>query len=271
LKRFQRKQYKDKGKCGARCNIWVYKSVNIQNNTMNYLFLPLLMITMCIGATAQQKTVFHDRDAEVRKVGDFHSIEVSSAIDLQLSQGTENSVAISAPGEENRDNVKTEVRNGVLKIWYENKQWLRGSGRKTRAYVSVKSLKRLTASGACDVTVNGSLNSEELFLTMSGASDFRGNVKTGSLKIQLSGASDVVISGSTGDLKIGASGASHFKGYDLNADNCRIDASGASDIKITVNKVLSAQASGATSIDYKGSGMIGEIQTSGASNIRKRS
>jgi hypothetical protein len=35
--------------------------------------------------------------------------------------------------------------------------------------------------------------------------------------------------------------------------------------------VLNAEASGATSIDYKGTGMIGEIKTSGASNIRKRS
>lgn len=238
---------------------------------MKYVLLPLLLLTVYAGASAQQKTVFHDKDAEVRNVGDFHSVEVSSAIDLQISQGSENAVAISAPGDENRAGVKTVVKNGVLKIWYEQKKWLRGNGRKTRAYVSVKSLKKLGASGACDITVNGSIATDELFLDLSGASDFRGNVKTGSLKIELSGASDVVISGSAGDLRIDASGASHFKGYDLITENCRVNASGASDIKITVNKVLNAEASGATSIDYKGTGMIGDIRTSGASNIRKRS
>lgn len=238
---------------------------------MSYLILPVLLVITTLTASAQQKTVFHDRDAEVRTVGDFHSIDVSSAIDLQLSQGDENSVAISAPGDENRAGVKTVVKNGVLKIWYEQKNWLKGSGRKTRAYVSVKSLKKLSASGACDITVNGTLNNEELFLDLSGASDFRGNVKVNALKIDLSGASDVVINGAANSLSIDASGASHFKGYDLVAENCRIDASGASDIKITVNKVLNADASGATNIDYKGNGMIGEIKTSGASNIRKRS
>ena len=80
-----------------------------------------------------------------------------------------------------------------------------------------------------------------------------------------------MVGGSAGDVNIEASGASHFKGYDLAAENCRIDASGASDIKITVNKVLNAEASGATTIDYRGTGMIGDIRTSGASNIRKKS
>lgn len=237
---------------------------------MRFIFLSCLLLGFIV-ADAQQKTVFRDPDAELRNVGDFHSIDISSAIDLQLSQGDENSVAVSAPGDENREAIKTVVKNGVLKIWYEQKNWLKGGGGKTRAYVSVKSLKRLNASGACDVTVNGTLTGNELFVGFSGASDFKGSVKTSSLKVDLSGASDVVISGSAGDLSIDASGASHFKGYDLVTENCRVDASGASDIKITVNKVLNAEASGATSIDYRGTGMIGDIRTSGASNIRKRS
>lgn len=237
---------------------------------MKYIFFFCLLLGASV-ADAQQKTVFHDANAEERNVGDFHSIDISSAIDLQLSQGNENSVAVSAPGAENRAGIKTVVRNGVLKIWYEEKNWFRGSGRKTRAYVSVKSLRRLSASGACDVTVNGTLSSDELFVGFSGASDFKGNIKARSLKVDLSGASDIVISGSADELNIDASGASHFKGYDLVTENCKVDASGASDIKITVNKVLNADVSGATSIDYKGSGMIGDIRTSGASNIRKRS
>lgn len=218
-----------------------------------------------------QKTVFHDKDAEIRNVGDFNAVDVSSAIELQLSQGDENVVAVSAPGEENKDGIKTEVRNGVLRIWYDQKKWFRGAGRQVRVYVSAKELNKISASGACDVNINGELKSEVLSLHLSGASDFKGTVNASSLKVDLSGASDVVVRGRVSDLKIGASGASHFKGYDLAAENCRIDASGASDIKITVNKVLSAEASGATNIDYKGTGMIGEIRTSGASNIRKRS
>jgi hypothetical protein len=239
---------------------------------MKYIVLPLLLLSGALLARAQEpKVVFHDKDAQLRDVGDFHAIDVSSAIDLQISQGNENSVAVSAEGDENRAAIKTQVRNGVLKIWYEEKRWRWGNNRKARVYVSAKQLDRIVASGACDVTVNGVLDSRELVIGLSGASDFKGKVNTGSLKFDLSGASDVVVGGSAGDVNIEASGASHFKGYDLAAENCRIDASGASDIKITVNKVLNAEASGATTIDYRGTGMIGDIRTSGASNIRKKS
>lgn len=217
------------------------------------------------------QAVFHDKDAELRQVGDFEGVEVSSAIDLQLSQGNENSVAISAPGEANRSGVKTEVKKGILHIWYENKNWFKGGGRKIRAYVSAKTFRLVAASGACDVMVNGELKSDELAIRLSGASDFKGTVRASNLKIDLSGASDVVIKGSAANLSIDASGASHFKGFDLVTDNCRVDASGATDIKITVNKVLNAEASGATNIDYMGTGMVGDLRTSGASNIRKRS
>jgi len=242
----------------------------LKTRLMKYFLLAFLMFSGLLSVDAQQKTIFHDKDAEIRKVGDFHAIEVSSAIDLQLSQG-ENSVAVSASEQEHRDGIKTVVSSGVLKIWFEEKKWFRGGGKKLRAYVSVRDLDRLSASGACDITVNGELKADEMAIALSGASDFKGRVNAGSLKFRISGASDVVISGSVGDLSVDASGASHFRGYDLEAENCRVEASGASDLKITVNKVLNAKASGATNIDYKGTGMIGEIRTSGASNIRKRS
>jgi len=237
---------------------------------MKYFLLPLFLL-FALLAGDQQKTIFHDKDAEIRKVAEFHSVEISSAIDLQLSQGDEASVAISAPDVENRAGIKTVVNNGVLKIWYEQKRWFKGSGRKIRAYVSVKSLRMLKASGACDITVNGDLQTDEMAMDLNGASDFKGSIIANVLRIDLSGASDVKIRGKVDNLRINASGASHFKGYDLAAENCKIDASGASDIQITVNKELSAEASGATNIDYKGTGMIGDIKSSGASNIRKRS
>ena len=236
---------------------------------MKYIFLSLLMVGAVLVGNAQ--AVFHDKDAELRQVGDFEGVEVSSAIDLQIAQGNENSVAVSAPGDANRAGIKTEVRKGILHIWYENKNWFKGSGRKIRAYVSIKTIRLVSASGACDVVVNGELNSDELVVKLSGASDFKGAVHAKDLKVDLSGASDVVIKGSATNLSIDASGASHFKGYDLSTDNCRVDASGATDIKITVNKVLNAEASGATNIDYMGAGMIGDLRTSGASNIRKKS
>ena len=81
----------------------------------------------------------------------------------------------------------------------------------------------------------------------------------------------MTLSGTMGQLDIEASGASGFKGYDMEVDYCDAKASGASDIKITVNKELSAEASGASDVNYKGSGLIRDVKTSGSSSISKRS
>jgi hypothetical protein len=84
---------------------------------MKYIVLPLLLLSGLLSVQAQeQKTVFHDKDAQLRNVGDFHAIDVSSAIDLQISQGDENSVAVSAEGDENRAAIKTQVRFVVMMI-----------------------------------------------------------------------------------------------------------------------------------------------------------
>ena len=49
-----------------------------------------------------------------------------------------------------------------------------------------------------------------------------------------------------------------------------VSASGASDINITVNKELSAHASGASDIYYKGGGLIKEFHQSGGSTIARK-
>ena len=118
--------------------------------------------------------------------------------------------------------------------------------------------------------VAGTINADSLSLDMSGASDFKGDVKVGNLTLELSGASDAKISGAASTVTIQSSGASDVKGYDLVTEVCNAKASGASDINITVNKELSASASGASDISYKGNGVIKDQHTSGASSVGRK-
>ena len=235
---------------------------------MKKIYLAFVFLTFAGVSFAQLK--INDANAETRPVQAFHGIKVSHAIDLYLSQSDEEVVAVSASKDEYRDRIKTEVQNGVLRIWYDNPpKWSRGD-KKLRAYVSFKALDNLKASGASDVRVTGTIKGNELNIDMSGASDFNGAIDVHSLRVDLSGASDMNVKGSATTLKIDVSGASDFKGFDFEADNCSASASGASDIKITVNKELSAQASGASGVHYKGSGVIRDIKTNGASSVSKK-
>jgi hypothetical protein len=230
-----------------------------------------LAIMLLGGVICAQNGVINDPNAELRSVKDFHAIDISSAIDLYLNQSDSEAVAVSAKDIKTRDRIITTVENGVLRIRLERDGWNWHEGnKKLKAYVSFKNINRLSASGASNVYVNGSIKGDRLDLHLSGASDFKGSVKLNTLMIDQSGASDVTINGMVSSLTISASGASDTKGYDLVSDNCRAEASGASDISVTVNKELNAHASGASSINYKGEGVIRDLHSSGASSVSKK-
>lgn len=236
---------------------------------MKKIIATLLIAAVSLEAMAQ-KQVIADENAQQREARNFHAIKVSNAIDVFIVQGSEEGLAVSAKTDEFRDKIRSEVRNGVLRIWYDENMWRGGGNRKLKAYISVKELDALEASGACDVTVSGKLQSKELKLVMSGASDFKGAINADYLEVHLSGASDATIEGAVTALNVDASGASDLKGYDLQTEKCVVEASGASDVKISVNKELNAEASGASGIHYRGSGVIKDIKTSGASSISRK-
>ena len=97
----------------------------------------------------------------------------------------------------------------------------------------------------------------------------KGKLDVSNLTVDLSGASDMMVTGTATQLSVEASGASDFKGFDLVTETCDAKASGASDIKITVNKELSAHASGASDVRYKGNGVIKDLKSSGSSSVSK--
>ncbi len=230
----------------------------------------LLCLLYAVNFANAQKTI-NDPNAEARKVSSFSGIDVSGGIDLYVSAGDE-AVAVSASKPEYRDRIKTEVENGILKIWYDSKLGISINGNKNlKAYVSYKTLKSLEASGGSDVNVDGSIVTNDFSLHVSGGSDFNGAVSVSKLNVRQSGGSDVKISGKATNLDVEASGGSDFKGYDLIADVCALQASGASDIEITANREISARASGASDIHYKGTPTVKEARASGASSVKSRS
>ncbi|MEO6610766.1 MAG: head GIN domain-containing protein [Chitinophagaceae bacterium] len=232
--------------------------------------LSILFIGIILAASLKAQQI-NDPNAEVRPAKNFHGISVSSSFDVYLTQGNEEAVAVSADETKHRDRIKVEVKDGILYVGYDNERklgWSSGN-KKLKAYISFKQIDKLNISGACDVFIAGTLKAGDLDIHQSGASDLKGKLDVQKLTVDLSGASDMTVSGTTRQLSIEASGASGFKGYDFSTDICDVRASGASDIKITVNKELSAHASGASDVRYKGDGVIRDIKSSGSSSVSK--
>jgi Putative auto-transporter adhesin, head GIN domain len=252
-------------------SLWpaVFKKMLIMKNILLFATISLASLA-CFG---QNNKVINDPNAQKRSVQGFHAIEISSGIDLYLDQSNEEAVAVSASDPEYRDKIKTEVDNGVLRIYLDNKgaHWNWGGNKKLKAYVSCKVIDDLHASGGSDVYIQDPIKSEKLNIDLSGGSDLHGKMVIGDLTVHQSGGSDAFVSGSAGRLTVHASGGSDFHGYDLPADDCRADASGGSDIYMVVNKQLDANASGGSDVHYKGNGVVRESHSSGGGGVSRKS
>lgn len=230
----------------------------------------LALAVLLVAGSAHSQKIVNDANAEKRTVSGFHAIDIGSGIDLHLSQGDE-AVAVSASEVKYRDNIKTEVVNGVLKIRYNPPgkfSWNTGK-MKLKAYVSYKTLDKLHAGGGCDVVVDGTLKSNSLDIHISGGSDFVGKVDVTDLVAKASGGSDLNISGTAKKATIDASGGSDVDGFGLNVEVCAAEASGGSDIEITASKEVTVNASGGSDIHYKGSAVVTNIKSSGGGSVKK--
>ncbi|ULQ56684.1 DUF2807 domain-containing protein [Flavihumibacter rivuli] len=232
----------------------------------------VLGLSLLVAVSMQaQKFIINDSNAKLRQVGSFTGVKVSSAIDTYISQGEENAVAVSASDESSRDRIRTEVKDGVLHVWFDAKGWTDWRGNKRlKAYISVREINLIKADGACDVKLMGKVKTDKLVVDLSGASDIEGELECKELNVDVSGASDIKLKGSVGNINLSASGASSLKGYDLVTDYLDVDASGASSVYITVNKEMKVKASGASDIKYKGPGVIRDMKSSGASSISRK-
>ena len=260
---------------------------------MKKILFALLLLAGFVVNAQENKSIVYDENAQQRKVPSFTAISVSSAIDLYLTQSNKNEVAVSATNDEIRDHIITEVVGGTLIIRLGDKgswfSWRKWGKYKTKAYVSIQDIDALTASGASTVHLVNTIESPKMRIKLSGASDFKGNIKAGVLMYQLTGASDykgeviansididgsgassIELIGRVDDLAIEVSGASDAKLYNLTAKGALLRASGASNIGVTVTEILRANSSGASDINYKGNPTVKESNNSGASSIRRR-
>ncbi len=238
---------------------------------MKKLFLSLFTL-ITVVAFAQEKTVVTDANAEKRTLnGSFTAITISDGIDLILTQGNEESVAVSASEQKYMERFKTVVENGTLKIYFDNSavNWALNEKRKLKAYVSFKTLDKLNASGGANVKLQGTATLEDLQMKFTSGTVFEGNITAKDLTVEQSSGSSINISGNASKINVEVSSGSFFKGYDLAVDFCDAKAISGGGVRITINKELSAKANSGGGVRYKGDAVIKEIDVTSGGSVKK--
>lgn len=217
----------------------------------------MLSSFVLIGLTGLAQT------SQQRTIPAFNKLEVSGATSVVFTQSDSASVKIT--GSENEiGNILSTVENDVLSI--------RSKGNfkaPYKVYVTGPSLKEITATGASKVSISDTLRTETLDISVTGASAVKGTIKTGSVQVSATGASAVELAGSTKASQSTISGASTLKSYDLFSENTRITTSGASSAKVYASQKISADATGSSTIKFKGNPEEVSAEASTSSSIAR--
>jgi hypothetical protein len=242
---------------------------SIAMNKLLFSFLALFMLGSF--AVKAQNEVIADANAKTRTLsGSFTAISVSDGVKLYISQGTEESIAVSA-ADDLMDRFKTEVVDGTLKIYFDRKgwDWNKDRNRKLTAYVSFRTLKRLNGSSGSSVVVKNAINTGDLDLHFNSGAQFDGKVSAKQLSVDQNSGADVNMNGSADKLVIDISSGGSFKGYDMTVDYCEAKATSGASVKVSVNKELTGNANSGGSIHYKGAGVIADKKVSSGGSVKK--
>lgn len=203
------------------------------------------------------------QSSQEREAKPFKKLEVSGAATVIYRQSDTLKLKVVAD-EKEINNIYTTYEDETLVI--------KAKGSFThnyKIYVSGNTLNKITCSGASKVSSSNTIITDSLSIDVSGASDVILNIKTKTVDVTLSGASVVNLEGNTETFYARASGASTLKSYKLNSNITNITASGASSAKVFANDKINANATGSSTIKFKGEPKEVSAEASSSSSIAK--
>ena len=212
----------------------------------------IAVVLITLVAVNAQKMVY-DENAQKREIKSFHALETSSGIEVIISKGDKEELAVTVGDKKYLDEVRTVVENGVLKIsrksnwsvWKNWKNW------KVKVYVSYSRLDEIKA------TSGGSINGTDL--------------KLDKLFAHMNSGGIINLSGTVESLNIDGNSGAQFKGFSLQTVNCKVDVSSGAGIQISVSKEISAKANSGGFVRFKGEGLIRDINVNSGGSVKRQS
>lgn len=204
---------------------------------------------------------------QTRNVSGFMSVNVSGAIDVYLSQ--DSSALVKVETDDNLvDHVETYEEGGILYIRIQ-KGYNPKPSDAIKVHVSAPVLRKISASGACDIFTSGRLTSSESFaINLSGASDAELDLKAPRVTADLTGAGKLKLKGETRDLELEGTGSSELECLEMMAENVTVDITGSGEADVFASVTLDVSVTGSGSVKYKGSPAVSQ-KISGAGSVKK--
>jgi hypothetical protein len=162
--------------------------------------------------------------------------------------------------------VKTEVNNGILKVYFSRTIYDLDN---MKIVVSAPSWDYFDVSGSGNVEILDAIEGQKLHLEVSGSGSVRAvEAHFDKADLEVSGSGDLRLAGSADVLDCDISGSGKIKCFDFLVNTAHVNVSGSGDVQVNVLEVLDAKISGSGSIVYKGSPEV-NAQISGSGSVKK--
>jgi hypothetical protein len=204
---------------------------------------------------------------EARDVDGFTGVEVSTGIDVFLSQGDNFEVVVEAD-ENLQEVILTEVKGDRLVVRTDNVN-IR-SAKSKKVHVTLPRLSGLKISSAGDVVGQTPFQCGDLSLSISSAGDLTLEVEAERIDLNISSSGDARLAGSAGVFDATLSSAGDLHAFDLVAGKVDVNVSSAGDARVHATEELEMNASSAGSIYYRGEAEVVRSTRSSAGSIVRR-
>ena len=239
------------------------------------LLLALLLATQVAPATilaVPTRLAHPTAERQVHELSPFTAVSAAGSMRVILRQGSPQRVEVEASAAD-QVRVETEVRNGSLSIGRRQegrKMWEieRFDGPVT-VYVTAPTLTAVGVSGSGDLRVEGSVQAEDLLVSVSGSSSLRMPQLTARrLTTSVSGSGSATLGGSCPQHSISVSGSGAVQAADLRTDDTTVRVSGSGDARVNAAKTLTSRTSGSGSVLVSGNPQITSSK-SGSGTVKR--
>jgi hypothetical protein len=228
---------------------------------MKSIFKFILPVAMMVAVSGYTVAAPHATNrvsaSEVvdRHLSGFHAIDVAGSYDVYITQGTTESVKVEAPSEM-MEHIKTEVDNGVLRIYNKNDHFhwgdIWGHHPKIRVYVVAKDLNAINVSGSGDASFRDGIRAASMKLSVSGSGDMTGRIDAKTLESDISGSGDMKLSGHADNSTVSVVGSGDFTARSLTTMSTTVHVSGSGDAEIYASDKVDASVAGSGDVSYSG-------------------
>ena len=236
---------------------------------LKYFTTIILLIGIAACTNAQiRRTVYGNNHVvkQQRQAGRFDGLRVSSGIDVYLRQTGNESISVETD-ENLQEYIRTEIKDGILNVYTDAN--IRKAEMKN-VYVTMKDISSLKTSSAGDIIGETPVKTGNLKLSASSAGDIKIEVNADKIDADISSSGDITLSGKTDVLDVSLSSAGDLNAYELEVREANVSASSAGDADVNVSERLTARASSAGDINYRGNPKYIDAHSSSAGGVHRK-